>query len=88
METTTATDRYLVSINPEATAAMNAADEVLRRIMMAVDDMPGVSIETVRANGRPGANIINLFVDAGRTFGASPMQAKAALIRYVRRTNR
>ncbi len=84
--TTTATDRLLIAINPEATEAMRDANEVLRRIKMVIADTPGIDIDTVRMNGRPGANIITLFVDAGRTFGASPMQCKAALIRYFRTT--
>jgi hypothetical protein len=45
-----AMDEYAI-----AEALESVADEVLRRIMRVVDDMPGVSIETVRANGRPGA---------------------------------
>ena len=84
----TETDRLLITMNPEATEAMRNADEVLRRIKMVIADVPGPDIETVRMNGSPGANIINLFVDAGRTFGASPMECKAALIRYFRTTTK
>ena len=73
------------NVDPEITAALTVATEVLRRIMMVIEDTPGIDIDTVRMNGRPGANIINLFEDAGRTFGATRLETRAAYLKYARR---